>query len=571
MTFPSSPSDNDIHQAFGRRLKYKASKDVWEVVSSPLVATVTESAPKTESVAQASNLPMTGNEIGAMAYVSESNRLYVWNGSGWFEVALVNTTPTITTGGQATYELNADGTPTVITLAANDPEGVPLTWSHAVSSGSLEDTTVTNADNVFTVTPGTVDAAFNLTFTASDGVNLATAASSFTLSFVPDWTLTTQQQKIQASDPQETDYFGQSVSISGDTVVVGAYYEDTGAAGAGAAYIFTRSGTTWTQQQKIQASDLQANDYFGQAVAIDGDTVVVGARLEDTVDYNTGAAYIFTRDGTTWTQQQKIQASDLQANDNFGMSVAIDGDTVVVGAQMEDTGGAEAGAAYVFTRSGTTWTQQQKIQASDKQADDNFSISVSISGDTAVVGAQYEDTGGINAGAAYIFTRSGTTWTQQQKIQASDIQADDLFGASVSISGDTVVVGANGEDTGASNAGAAYIFTRSGTTWTEQQKILASDIQANDFFGWSVSIDGDTVVVGATGEDTGSSNAGASYIFTRSGTTWTQQQKIQASDKELNDFFGNSVAIDGNTVVVGAHAEDTGGQEVGAAYIFVGG
>jgi len=440
-----------------------------------------------------------------------------------------------------------------------------------VSSGSLEDTTVTNVDNVFTVTPGTVVAVFDLTFTASDGVNLATAASSFTLSFVPDWTLTTQQQKIQASDPQETDYFGQSVSISGDTVVVGAYYEDTGAAGAGAAYIFTRSGTTWTQQQKIQASDLQANDYFGQAVAIDGDTVVVGARLEDTVDYNTGAAYIFTRDGTTWTQQQKIQASDLQANDNFGMSVAIDGDTVVVGAQMEDTGGAEAGAAYVFTRSGTTWTQQQKIQASDKQADDNFSISVSISGDTAVVGAQYEDTGGINAGAAYIFTRSGTTWTQQQKIQASDIQADDLFGASVSISGDTVVVGANGEDTGASNAGAAYIFTRSGTTWTEQQKILASDIQANDFFGWSVSIDGDTVVVGATGEDTGSSNAGASYIFTRSGTTWTQQQKIQASDKELNDFFGNSVAIDGNTVVVGAHAEDTGGQEVGAAYIFVGG
>ena len=238
MTFPSSPSDNDIHQAFGRRLKYKASKDVWEVVSSPLVATVTESAPKTESVAQASNLPMTGNEIGAMAYVSESNRLYVWNGSGWFEVALVNTTPTITTGGQATYELNADGTPTVITLAANDPEGVPLTWSHAVSSGSLEDTTVTNVDNVFTVTPGTVVAVFDLTFTASDGVNIDTSASSFSLSFGPNWSLTTQQQKIQASDAQANDQFGMSVSISGDTVVVGSPFLDAGGNATGAAYIF---------------------------------------------------------------------------------------------------------------------------------------------------------------------------------------------------------------------------------------------------------------------------------------------------------------------------------------------
>ena len=184
MTFPSNPNDDDLHEAFGRKLRYRSGK--WQVVSSPTVATVTEEAPKTEAVAQAVDLPMTGNEVGAMTYVQESNRLYVWNGSGWFEVALVNTNPTITAGGSATYELATDGTPTVITLTANDPEGIPIAWSYAVTSGSLGGTTVSNVDNVFTITPSTnlADAGtFQLTFTASDGVNVDTSASSFSLSF----------------------------------------------------------------------------------------------------------------------------------------------------------------------------------------------------------------------------------------------------------------------------------------------------------------------------------------------------------------------------------------------------
>jgi len=214
-----------------------------------------------------------------------------------------------------------------------------------------------------------------------------------------------------------------------------------------------------------------------------------------------------------YNEQQKIQASDLQGSDYFGQSVSIYGDTAIVGAYIEDAGGLNAGAAYIFTRSGSTWTEQQKIQASDAQAGDNFGRSVSIHGDTAIVGASYEDTGAANAGAAYIFTRSGSTWTEQQKIQASDAQAGDYFGQSVSIYGDTAIVGANYEDTGASDAGAAYIFTRSGSTWTEQQKIQASDAQASDSFGQSVSIHGDTAIVGAYIEDTGAANAGAAYIF----------------------------------------------------------
>ena len=270
------------------------------------------------------------------------------------------------------------------------------------------------------------------------------------------------------------------------------------------------------------------------------------------------------------SQQAKIQASDKQAGDKFGYSVSIsgDGNTAIAGALFEEYGGS----AYIFTRSGTTWTQQAKIQASDRQASDFFGSSVSISsnGNTAIVGAMFEDTGGSSAGAAYIFTRSGTTWTQQVKIQASDKQASDNFGVSVAISddGNTAIVGAYTEDTGGTNAGAAYIFTRSGTTWTQQAKIQASDKATNDLFGYSVSIsgDGNTAIAGALFEEYG----GSAYIFTRSGTTWTQQAKIQASDKQASDNFGWSVAIsdDGNTTIAGAYNEDTGGTDTGAAYIF---
>ena len=387
-----------------------------------------------------------------------------------------------------------------------------------------------------------------------------------------------QQAKIQASDKQAGDKFGYSVSISGDgnTAIAGAYNEDTGATDAGSAYIFTRSGTTWTQQAKIQASDKQAYDQFGEVVSIssNGNTAIVGASYEDTGGSSAGAAYIFTRSGTTWTQQAKIQASDKATNDLFGYSVSIsgDGNTAIAGALFEEYGGS----AYIFTRSGTTWTQQAKIQASDRQASDFFGSSVSMpsNGNTAIVGAMFEDTGGSSAGAAYIFTRSGTTWTQQVKIQASDKQASDNFGVSVAISddGNTAIVGAYTEDTGGTNAGAAYIFTRSGTTWTQQAKIQASDKQASDFFGHSVAIssNGNTALVGAYNDHTGSDRTGSAYIFTRSGTTWTQQARIQASDKQASDNFGWSVAIsdDGNTTIAGAYNEDTGGTDTGAAYIF---
>ena len=393
--------------------------------------------------------------------------------------------------------------------------------------------------------------------------------SKLTVPLPPDWTATTQQAKLAISDAASGNEIGWSVAIDGDTLVVGARQAAT-SGGTGAAYVFTRSGTTWSQQAKLGISDAASSDEIGYSVAIDGDTLVVGARQN--TGSKTGAAYVFTRSGTTWSQQAKLVASDGYSRDLFGWSVSIDGDTIVVGAGFQDEEGANnGGAAYVFTRSGTTWSQQAKIQASDKEANDYFGVSISISSDTVVVGAMGESTGGTAAGAAYVFTRSGTTWSQQAKIQASDKEASDYFGEAISISSDTIIVGANMEDTGGTYAGAAYVFTRSGTSWSQQAKIQASDKQAGDYFGESVYIEGDTAVVGANMEDTGGTDAGAAYVFTRSGTTWTQAKKIVASDAQAGDEFGYSIALSGGTIVVGARYEDAGGSNAGTAYTFIGG
>jgi len=401
-----------------------------------------------------------------------------------------------------------------------------------------------------------------------------------------DWD---QQAKINASDAQGYDFFGRSVAISsdGNTAIVGAYGEDAGnVTNTGSAYIFTRSGVTWAQQKKIQALDAQGSDFFGFSVAIsgDGNTAIVGAYREDPDSITwAGSAYIFTRSGVTWGQQAKISASDKAGSDFFGYSVAIssDGNTAIVGAYGEDPDGAgNAGSAYIFTRSGVTWAQQKKIQALDAQGNDYFGFSVAISGDgnTAIVGAYNEDADGTtDSGSAYIFTRSGVTWDQQAKINAIDKALASNFGIAVAISGDgnTAIVGAYRDwADGTNSAGSAYIFTRSGVTWGQQAKISASDKGVSDYFGRSVTIssDGNTAIVGAYEEDPdGTGNAGSAYIFTRSGVTWAQQKKIQASDAQGNEYFGFSVAIsgDGNTAIVGAYSEDADGMtDSGSAYVF---
>ena len=341
----------------------------------------------------------------------------------------------------------------------------------------------------------------------------------------------------------------------------------------GAAYPITIDPLIY-REQKVIASDGAAEDYFGVSVALSGDTALVGAYGDDVgANSNQGSAYVFTRSGTTWTQQGQLTASDGAADDLFGYSVALSGDTALVGAWRDDVGANyDQGSAYVFTRSGTTWTPQGKLTASDGEAGDIFGNSVALSGDTALVGAEYDHVGAnSDQGSVYVFTRSGTTWTQQGKLTASDGAAGDYFGISVALSGDTALVGAYLDNVGANMwQGSAYVFTRSGTTWTQQGKLTASDGAAEDRFGISVALSGDTALVGAYLDDVGANiYQGSAYVFTRSGATWTQQGKLTASDGAADELFGVSVALSGDTALVGADSDTVGANsDQGSAYFY---
>jgi uncharacterized repeat protein (TIGR01451 family) len=397
--------------------------------------------------------------------------------------------------------------------------------------------------------------------------------------FVRSGTSWSLQQMLAASDAAASDLFGTGVGISGDTVIVGSPSDDTPAGpDAGSAYVFVRSGTTWTEQQKIVASDGASGDEFGRSVSISADTVLVGAQThQGPGGVNSGAAYVFVRSGATWSEQQPLAAPDGLAGDLFGCAVAVSADTAVVGACTDDTAaGPDAGSAYVFVRSGVTWTSQQHLFASDAAAGDAFGCSVAVAGDTAVAGACLGQgpAGGTDTGSAYVFVRAGTTWTEQQEISATDAGSNGGFGYSTSISGDTVAVSARYADTaGGIDAGAAYVFVRSGSTWSLEQKLAASDGAPGDFFGTSASISGDTVAVGASSADTPGGfgfNTGAAYVYVRAGSAWSEQQKLRPPDTHAGDSFGRAAALSGDTLVVGAWADDTlGAVDSGAAYVFV--
>jgi hypothetical protein len=350
-----------------------------------------------------------------------------------------------------------------------------------------------------------------------------------------------QQAELTASDAAVNDFFGFSVALSGGIAVVGAPYKNNS---TGAVYVFTQSGTTWGQQAKLTLSDGVPGDKFGISVAVSGGTVIAGANFKNS---GVGAAYVFTQSGTAWTQQAKLTASDAQQGEEFGTAVALSNSTALIGA---------FGAAYVFTQSGTNWSQQAKFIAPDGTIGDQFGSTVALDGSTALVGA-YGRNG--DTGAVYLFTQSGTTWSQSAELTASDAAMGDYFGFSTAVGGGTVVVGAYGKD---DSAGAVYLFTQSGTAWSQQAKLTASDSAAVSGFGVGVAVSSGTLVVGASDKN---SLAGAAYVFTQSGTTWNQQAELAASDGAAGNFFGIAVAVSGDTAVVGASYKL---DATGAAYVF---
>jgi hypothetical protein len=383
------------------------------------------------------------------------------------------------------------------------------------------------------------------------------------------------QQKTLATDGAGDAEFGVSVALDGDTLVVGARLDSVGGnQQQGSAYVFTRSGGAWTLQQKLTASDGEENDLFGSSLALSGNTLVVGAPQDYGAFTNQGSVYIFTRSGAVWTQQQKLTAGYGWTYDFFGEAVAISGDTVVVGVRYDDIGAdvnENKGSAYVFTRSGGVWTQQQQLTASDGANEDFFGNSVAVDGDTVVVGAHHDNIGSdVNRGSVYIFTRSGDFWTLQKKLLASNGGYFDMFGSSVAISGDTLVAGAENKINIDARHGTVYVFARSGAVWTEQQKLTAGDGGGTDHFGHSVGLSGDTLVVGALYDNIGSNTKqGSAYVFTRSGGVWAEQQKLVASDGAAQDYFGLAVAIDADTVVAGAPRDDIdANSDQGSVYVF---
>ena len=371
-------------------------------------------------------------------------------------------------------------------------------------------------------------------------------------------TVLNEDAKLTASDAAAEDRFGWSVAISGNTAIAGAYGNDDSGNNSGSAYIFIKDGGIWNEQAKLTPSDATPFKIFGYSVAISGDTAVVGAHG----DANSGSAYVFVRSGTNWSQQGKLIADNLDINDQFGYTVAVSGDTAIIGARLDDDGGLDSGSAYVFIRNGTSWSQQAKLTANDAAAGDWFAYLVAVNGDTAVIGAPFDDDGHTDSGSAYVFVRSGTNWAQQAKLTASDAAIGDKFGWAVAISGDTAVVGAYENE-------AAYAFVRNGVNWSEQAKLTASDSAAGDSFGWLVAIDNDTAVIGAFRDDDGGTNSGMTYVFERSGSSWTQQGKLISSDLAANDNFGYAGAISGNTVIVGANQNNDDGTNSGSAYVFL--
>ena len=474
---------------------------------------------------------------------------------------------------------------------------------------------------------------------------LSTAAWAAIQTFLPS-------TYLKASNTEAEDEFGHTVAIDGDTVVVGARLEASNATGAngnqannaadraGAVYVFTHTNGVWSQQAYLKASNTDGSDEFGYAVAIDGDTIVVGAYKEasnatevngnqaDNSAGSAGAAYVFTRTAGVWSQQAYLKASNAQAVDLFGYAVDIEGDTIVVGAPLEDSqatavngnqsdnSALNAGAAYVFTRTGGVWSQQAYLKAANAEAGDFFGEQVAISGDTVVVGVYQEDSQatGVNgdqannlapdSGAAYVFARTSGVWSQQAYLKASNAEEDDWFGWSVDIDGDLIAVGAVREasqatgvdgdqtDNSASSSGAVYMFSRTAGVWSQQAYIKASNTGPADDFGHAVALAGNTLVVGALFEDShatgvngdqtddSASGAGAAYVFSHTAGVWSQQAYLKASNTEEADFFGAAVAVDDGTVLVGTWREasnatgvngdqtDNSALRAGAVYLF---
>ena len=518
-------------------------------------------------------LPTSGLTNADRALVSD--RLFISNGSGWYNFSLVNLNPRITSGPEGA-EFRLDSTsPETITMAAADSDGTPIIWQYIASSSASDLATIVNDSNgVFTITGKSLadilsagydstGGSFTLTFKASDGIAFDADSASFTVKYVIDWT---QQQKLVGASIVAGEQFGVSAAISNYTAVVGAQNDGTN----GTAHIFTRSGSTWSQQTTLIPSGPTGGAYSGRSVGIDSDTVVVGSYFDDASGYNNaGSMTVFTRSNGSWSQLQHTYPADIRSPDNFGRSVAVHNNTIVAGAPAHDTNGvSSSGAAYVYTRPsfGNTFSQQSKLEPPDPTFASYFGWDVDIYDNTAAISEYRYDSGGDDRGVVHIFTRSGSTWSRQTTLAPNDPRDYHYFGSRVSLESNTLAIAAQGDS---NSRGALYIFAESDGTWTQQQKLTAAGGNVSDQLGrHGLSLSGNKLIVGATGFDSGGlSSIGAAYISTRENNSWTSLRRITANDGAAGDNFGYAVGINdsNDTAIIAGYGNNS---EAGAAYIF---
>ncbi len=394
---------------------------------------------------------------------------------------------------------------------------------------------------------------------------LAVAAMSITGTTLSQTPLQNEDAKLLPTDGATGDTFGSAVAIDANVAIIGAQNDDDSGPSSGSAYIYRFDGTDWNQEAKLTVIDGNTSDAFGGSVSVAGNLAVVGAPGDDDGGFSSGSIYVYRFDGSSWSLDAKLGASDAGSGDGFGMSISCDEDTVLVGAPGDD---GSSGSLYVFRYDGASWSQQAKLTASDAGVGDMLGISVSIFGSAAIGGARLDDDGGLNAGAAYVFRFDGTSWSQEAKLLASDAAGADLFGAAVSIDRTVAVIGAPLDDDGAFNAGSAYVFRFDGTSWNQETKLVAADIAGGDQFGIAVSNCLDIAVVGSQADDVNGFNSGAAYVYQYDGTSWDEVAKLVASDGASDDRLGGAVSTCENAVI-SAIGDDDNGSFSGAAYVFV--
>lgn len=390
-------------------------------------------------------------------------------------------------------------------------------------------------------------------------------------SFCQEWYKT---DNLLASNGGEVDWFAYDTDISANFAIVGAPYNDVGSnEDQGTAYVYFYDGNSWGNEQILTASDGASGDEFGRSVAIDGDFLVVGAMFKN---YNSkeqiGAAYVFWFDGSSWVEQQKIAPSNGVSNDWFGGAADIQDTVIVIGAHTKDVmNAANAGSVYIYYYNGSTWYQAQDFHASDYGTHSYFGISLDLNGNDLIIGSSGDDIGSNDyQGSAYVFKYAGS-WAEVQKLTASDGGEGDDFGRSVGISGNTILVGSpESEVNNIDEQGAVYYYNYLSGNWTQTQKLSAPNSSPWPSFGIDLAIQGDTAIIGAEGQTVGDNMfQGAAFIYTRNGSTWVEDQYLLASDGEEDDYFGNSVSFKNDYAIVGAYRTTIGSHSMqGSAYIF---